>query len=226
MPVMDEFKKERESIKHAPFSEKLQYFADYYLLKLIVILFFGGVLISILVSALSQKAPALYVAMVNFNSLKESDSALWEPFAAEHINTRRETIVMDHSSFISSDENEINFLKYGYEDEQRLFSMVMTGEIDLFISGEDVIDRYVQQEWFDDLRHVLSTETLNRFEQQGRLVYRNEIPIAVTMDDSDLLKEYYFYNGRQGEAICAGIPAGSMHHELAEQFMIYLLSSR
>ena len=116
-----------------------------------------------------------------------------EPFAREHINTRKQEIVIDSSSYISSDKNEINFVKYGYEDEQRLFSMVMTGEIDLFITGEDVINRYAEQEWFDDLRTILNASDLSELE--NRILSHNGIPIAIRIDESSILNEYYFYNG-------------------------------
>ncbi len=39
MPLMDEFREEREQIKKAPFPQKVQYFKDYYLLPTIFIVF-------------------------------------------------------------------------------------------------------------------------------------------------------------------------------------------
>ncbi len=43
MPLMDEFREEREQIKKAPFPQKVQYFKDYYLLPTIFIVFrFSG----------------------------------------------------------------------------------------------------------------------------------------------------------------------------------------
>lgn len=226
MPVMDEFREEREAIRHAPFEKKLEYFKDYYLLPTILILVTAGIAGAFLYSYFSQKAPALYVTLVNFNTLEESSEGMTKPFAEEHINTRREEIFIDNSSFISADENEINFIKYGYEDEQRLFSMVMTGTIDLFITGEDVIDRYAEQEWFDDLRTVYDEAQLKELEAEGRIKYRNNVPVAVNIEDSEILKQYYYYNGSAGVEIYAGFPAGSEHRPMAVQFVNYLLSRR
>jgi len=223
MPVMDEFKEARESIRNAPFEKKVQYFRDYYLMPLIVTLFFVGLGGAFIYNYFSQKETALYIAMVNFNSIRDSVKEMTQPFAEEHINTRRQQIYLDYSSFISADENEVNFLKYGYEDEQRLFSMVMTGEMDLFISGEDVVDRYCQQEWFEPLDQVLSSEDFSRYSEEKRILYRNEKPVAVRVDDAALLKEYFFYNGRQGETVYAAFPTNSIRRPLAAEFLAYLL---
>ena len=222
MPVMDEFKKERETMKHASFSKKLEYFKDYYLVKTLLILFVAILGGSYLHSVLTAKKTALYVTLVNFTAMKESDDELLQPFAEQSINTRRERIVLDHSSYISSDKNEADFVKYGYEDEQRLFSMVMTGEIDLFITGEDVIDRYAQQEWFDDVRSILSETEYAALEQENRILFRNQVPIAIQMNTDSILTEYYYYNGKPGVTLYAGFPAGGAHQKLGAEFVRYL----
>lgn len=222
MPVMDEFKKERETIKHAPFSKKLEYFKDYYLVKTLLILFvviLGG---SYVISVVTAKKTALYVTLVNFTELQESSKPMIEPFAQEHINTRREEIIIENSSYISSDKNEVNFIKYGYEDEQRLFSMVMTGEIDLFITGEDVIERYAEQEWFDDLHTILGESQFEQWEKEDRILSYKGTPIAVKITDSKLLSEYYYYNGKQGVELYAAFPAGGINQQLGIEFVEYL----
>ncbi len=224
MPVMDEFKEEREAVKHASTSVKLQYFKDYYLLKTIIILFvliLGG---SYIYSVVTAKDTALYVVLVNFNALQESSETMTAPYAEQYINTKKEEIIVDNSSFISADENEINFVKYGYEDEQRLFSMIMTGNLDLFISGEDILNRYAEQDWFDDLNGVLDADQLAAWEAEDRILYWNGKPVAVKVTDSAALNENYFYNGVQGEELYAGFPANSPHREQAVQFLQWLIS--
>ena len=223
MPVMDEFKEEREAIRHAPLSKKLEYFKDYYLLKTLIILFVTILFGTYLFRVITAKETALYVTLVNFSELQESSDGLTAPFAKEHINAKKEEIFIDSSSYISADMNETDFIKYGYEDEQRLFAMVMTGDIDLFITGEDVIGRYTEQQWFEDLRTILPDEDYSRYEAEDRILYSDGVPVAVKLDSSSLLNEYYYYNGRQGVDICAGFPAGSLKRELAAAFLEYLL---
>lgn len=222
MPVMDEFKKEREALKDAPFSKKLEYFRDYYLMKTIVIVLVLAISGSFLYNFFFRKQIALYVTLVNFSLIQESAEGLTDPFAQENINTKKQEIFVDSSSYISSDQNEINFIKYGYEDEQRLFSMVMTGDMDLFISGKDVLERYSEQKWFDDLSTIEGGQELMKENEDGILV-QNGIPIAVKLGDSSLLMKYYYYNGKQGEEVYAAFPTGSSHRDLAVKFLRYLM---
>ena len=224
MPVMDEFKEERETIKNAPFSKKLEYFKDYYLLKTILVLAVLGLLGSLIMNWFSKKEIVLYVTLVNFNLIQESSDGLIAPFAEENINTKKEEIFLDSSSYISSDSNEINFIKYSYEDEQRLFSMVMTGDLDLFISGGDVIARYAEQQWFEDLDTVIRTEGMSAAEEDA-ILYWNGTPVAVKIPESSILMKYYAYNGNETEAVYAAFPTGSTHRRLAVLFLSYLLEN-
>lgn len=222
MPVMDEFKEERETIKNAPFSKKLEYFKDYYLMRTIIIVVVAAIVGGFLYSYFSRKETALYATLVNFSEVQDPEG-LTAPFAKEAINTRKEEIFIDSSSYISSDMNEVNFIKYGYEDEQRLFSMVMTGEMDLFISGGDVLERYAAQEWFEDLRTVIPETDLMKMDENSILSF-NGVPIGIRIKESSALFKYYYYNGKQGEAVYAGFPAGSRHKDLAVRFLQYLLN--
>jgi hypothetical protein len=221
MPVMDEFKESRESIKTASFSKKLAYFKDYYLLKTIAVLVALILAVSFLVNYFSAKETALYVTLVNFTELNETSDGLKTPFAEKYLNPKKQEVIVDHSSFISADENEINFVKYGYEDEQRLFTMVMEGDLDLFISGKDILERYGEATWFDDLSTVLSASELEKYKDS--ILYQNGIPIAVRIPESSVLNKYYFYSGRETDGIYAGFPAGSKHRETAVNFLLYLL---
>ena len=220
MPVMDEFKNERESIRNASLSKKLEYFKDYYLLKTIAVIavaLFSG---SFLFHVFSAKETALYAVLVNFTELQENTDGLTAPFAEKYLNPKKQSVIIDHSSFISSDENEVNFVKYGYEDEQRLFTMVMAGDMDLFISGEDIISHYAEQTWFDDLSTVLSESDLQKLNE--RILYHQGIPVAVRIPESSVLNQYYYYSGNSTEGIYAGFPAGSSRRTTAVNFLMYL----
>ena len=65
MPVMDEFKEEREALKHGTLKQKWQYFLDYYKWFVIVgvlILIFAG---SFLYQLITRKERAIFAALVN-----------------------------------------------------------------------------------------------------------------------------------------------------------------
>ncbi len=218
MPVMGEFREEREAIRNAPFAKKLEYFKDYYLLKTIIILAVIGLAGTLLYNYFSRKQTALYVVLVNFSAVQESTEEMVTPFAEETIDTRKEEIIIDSSSYISSDTNEVNFIKYGYEDEQRLYTMVMNGDIDLLVTGEDVLNRYAEQDWFDDLRIVMDTDDLTSV-GEDRILYWKNVPIGIRIDSTSVLFKYYAYNGKAGETIYAGFPAGGVHQKTAVEFL-------
>jgi hypothetical protein len=100
--------------------------------------------------------------------------------------------------------------------------MVMTGEMDLFISGGDVLERYAAQQWFEDLSTVIPEADLNRMGEDSILVF-NGVPVGIRIRESSALFKYYYYNGKQGEAVYAGFPAGSVHKDLAVKFVQYLM---
>ncbi len=192
-------------------------------MKTIIVLAVIGLAGMLLYNFFSRKQTALYVVLVNFNLIQESSEGLSTPFAEENIDTRKEEIIIDSSSYISSDANEADFIKYGYEDEQRLFAMIMAGDMDLFISGKDVLERYAEQSWFDDLRTVIDEKELNRLDEDS-ILYWQDTAIGIRINDSSILNEYYYYNGRKGEPVYAGFPAGSRHKVLAVKFLRYLLT--
>ncbi len=223
--MMDkEEEKRREWLKHASPKEKREYYRYYYTVPVLIVIAVAAVVISYARTALTQKDPALYVTLVNFAALKDDSGAMADSFAAEHINTKKEEIAIDNSSYISANETEENFIKYGYEDEQRLMTFVYTGLIDIMISGDDIIERYAQQQWFDDLRTILDADTYAELEEEGRILTYEGIPVAVNIDDSELLTENYYYSGEGASGIYAAFPANSEHRELGVSFLLYLIN--
>ena len=208
MAKMDEFREEREAIKHAPLSKRLGYFKDYYLIPVLIAAASIIFIIVLATSVLFKKEEVLYVALVNFADLGD---------------TKKEEITLDSSSLISTEDEEINFVKYNYESEQKLLTLVMAGEIDLFVSGLDVIEHYEEQAWFDDLRTILDEETFKRLENEDLILYDKSVPIAVSLEGADLFTENYYYIGEQEGDVYAAFPAGPENRDLAVLFFKYLL---
>lgn len=223
MAKMDEFREEREQIKHAPLPKRLEYFKDYYLLPVGIGVAAVIFIIVLAVSVLTKKEEALYVSLINFADLGAADENLVKPFEERYIDTKKQEVIVDISSFISTEDEEINFVKYNYESEQKLLTLVMAGEIDLIVSGGDVIEHYEEQEWFDDLRTILGEETLKELDDDGLILYDNDVPIAVSLEKSAIFRENYYYNGEQDGTIYAAFPAGPENRDLAVLFLNYLL---
>ncbi len=223
MAKMDEFREEREQIKHAPLSKRIEYFKDYYLVPVLIVIAAVVFAIFLVTSVLFKKQEVLYVSMVNFADLGEAEANLVAPFEQSHINTKKEEIIVDRSTSISTERGETNFVKYNYESEQKLLTLVLAGEIDLFVSGEDVVEHYAEQDWFDDLGTILDRTVLEGLDDDGNILYYNGVPIGVSLDDSELLAENYYYIGEQEGPVYAVFPAGSGRREMAVEFLRYLM---
>ena len=102
MPVMDEFKEEREALKHGTLKQKWQYFLDYYKWFVIVgvlILIFAG---SFLYQLITRKERAIFAALVNAYEL-EPAAAYPETFAEyAGIDLEEYDVFFDSSMYLDS----------------------------------------------------------------------------------------------------------------------------
>ena len=166
MPVMDEFKEEREAIKNASPEKKWKYFKDYYLKWVIGGAIGLGLLISFIVSVVTQKEGVLEVIFINFNAMPTAEAQVEEAFTQQYVeNPKKQRILLDT---------------------------------------------------------VLDAQTLAKYEEEGRVLYFNEMPAAVCVDSARLLNENYAYAGGEGQPLYAAFGGGSKHAEMAAQFLKFI----
>ena len=223
MAVMDEFREEREQIKTAPLSKKIQYFKDYYLIPTLFTVFVVTVAVLVLKSTIFRREESLYVCMVNFAAAEEAEENVTEAFEKKALSDKKDYIVVDSNTYIAVDEEESDLIKYSYVDEEKLLAMVMSGSLDFLASGQDVVERYMEQDWFDDLSGILDPDLLRKLEEEDRILYKGSVPVAVSLDGSALVTGNFEYRGKKGEALYGGFPAGSQRRELAARFLDFLL---
>ena len=223
MAVMDEFREEREQIKTAPLSKKIQYFKDYYLIPTLFTVFVVTVAVLVLKSTIFRREESLYVCMVNFAAAEEAEENVTEAFEKKALSDKKDYIVVDSNTYIAVDEEESDLIKYSYVDEEKLLAMVMSGSLDFLASGQDVVERYMEQDWFDDLSGILDPDLLKKLEEEDRILYKGSVPVAVSLDGSALVTGNFEYRGKKGEALYGGFPAGSQRRELAARFLDFLL---
>jgi len=160
---------------------------------------------------------------------------LTEAGAEEDETALKENETFSQTASVSDDAQEENggsadaenysmadAIKYRYEDEQKLAALVITGSVDLIITGEDVFHRFIKQEYFAPLDAVYSGEQLRAFEEEGRLLSEDGVPLGIYMDGAPLLEQNYYYNGEGKPRIVAGFLYGSKHPELAMDFLEFL----
>lgn len=226
MPLMDEFKEEREKIKNAPLKVKWKYFQEYYLKMTIGIIIVVAILISIVVTTLTHKEEMLYACLINYDvNLGEDEDAFLSAFEQEHLeNVKKQKIVVDSGENILGDGKEADpesLIRYPYEDEEKVTMVIAVGQMDLMISGEDIIDKYLSRDVLRPLDEVYSQAEIKRFEDAGLLKYYQGKPVAICMDNSEKLNRYYYYVGEKVEHCYVAFNYGK-HTDLAKEFLEYL----
>ena len=73
MPLMDEFKEEREEMKSRCFKDRWNYFWDYYKWHVVAGIIIVCVAITIIHGVLTRKETAFYVAMMNSGAYVNAD---------------------------------------------------------------------------------------------------------------------------------------------------------
>lgn len=160
MPVMDEFREERDAIKQRSFKERLQYFFDYYKWHVV-----GGVVliacaISLIHSLTSRKDWAFYGAFVNSYQTPQYD-AFREEFADRAgIDLEEYDILFDSNMYITDNA----FDQTNVDATERLTVYIAAGDVDVMASGPLVMNRYAYNGMFRDLRQVLPLELQEQLE--------------------------------------------------------------
>ena len=68
MAVMDEFREEREAVKHGPLKKRIAWFLDYNKWKILAMALAAVCVGTFIYQQVTKKETALYVAMVNFSA--------------------------------------------------------------------------------------------------------------------------------------------------------------
>lgn len=250
MPVMDEFKEEREALKHGTLKEKFSYFMDYY--KWHVVIAAAAILfaVSLITQIVMRKDTAFYAAMINGTEL-ESAQEYKESFAEyASIDLEKNEILFDTSVRINTDP-AASYNPESRASNEKLMVYIASGEVDVFVTEPEILEQYAHNEFFLDLRTVLTPEQIEKYgpwfyyvdqavidEQKAALdamdleyvpVYpdplkpdamEEPVPVGIYLENSFALREHYSYSG---EKLAVTIVANCKRPELAVKFIDFLL---
>lgn len=186
MPVMDEFREEREAMKQKSLKERLKYFVDYYKWHVI-----GGValiafVISLIYSVATRKEWAFYGAFINSYQTAGYD-AFRDDFAQRaDIDLDKYDVMFDSNMYITDNA----FDQGNVDASERLGVYIAAGDVDVMASGPLVINRYAYNGVFQDLRQVLPQELQERLEPY---YYYIDTAVVAEIDaarDNPTLEEY------------------------------------
>lgn len=170
MPVMDEFREEREALKHGTLKQKLTYFADYYKWHVIITVIALGIVISFIVQMLTRKETALYVCMVNTYAL-ESEDCITDFAEFADIDLNSYDLSFDTSISVQAE----SLSESSIASAQKLMVFIAAGELDIMITDAETIKTYTGNDYFYDLREFLTPEQIERCEPYFYYIDRKEV---------------------------------------------------
>lgn len=173
MPLMDEFREERESIKNQPFKKKLEYFWTYYKWWVIGGIFLIIVLVTVIIQIATNKKDALYIAMVDIINTPGASEELTitTPFLEEHgINPKKNTINFN-TDFLFTDPSggDKTGASPSYSDTQgftgreSLAIYIAAGDVDAICGSDEWFDTYAYNNFFLPLNEYLTDEEIDKY---------------------------------------------------------------
>lgn len=247
MAAMDEFRKEREAIKHAPFKEKVAYIWDYYKWFIIVGVLAVVMIVSYIYSIVTKKDVLLNGILLNVYHTEADSSDLISGFyELQDIDTKEEEINLNSSLFYNVESPQ------SMQTLQVLMTWNSAEQVD-FISCSDVetMTDLAYRGYFADLSETLNPADYEKY--SDRFYYMDEdvfirrreaankgedinvikipdptkpedmkkpVPIFMKVTDSELMRKAY---GIQDEELVFGISSTAAHPDMALRFLEYII---
>ncbi len=249
MPVMDEFREEREALKNGTLKQKWQYFWDYYKWHVVI----GGFVLIILIifvrDILNNKDFAFYGFFINSLEKEESGAVFLDDFVElAGLDTENYAVMIDSGESITKGSlDEISNAAH-----QKLTLAIMAEEVDFVAMDEETFSAYATTSTYFDLREVLTAEQIEKYEpffyyidmadvrkieesrkQASINVYQGReydhttpegqedpIPVAIYIQNSQKLIDSYDWGNLP---YVLGIPLNTQHLDITLQFIDYIM---
>lgn len=240
MPVMDEFKEERELIKERSFQERCSYFWDYYKWHVIGGIAIVALLGGLLHTFLTKKDTAFYAVMLNMSPSLTAESYK-EGFAEfAGIDLEKYKVYFDsdmHMDLEAMDSATVSAT-------QKMMVYVAAGDMDVMVADTAGMNQYAYTNVLMDLREFLSEEDYKKYEPyffyMDRSLLENAsdvmkpmnyprnpsdpdsmadpVPVGIRINDCAALNNTYFFSDRQYFSVIAN----SKRLELCHTFLDYI----
>lgn len=221
MAVMDEFQKEREALKSAPFSVRIKYFWDYnrgkVIIGIILILIAGG-----FISAQLFKKEQVVSGV--FLNCFEQEYILGE-FSDEFLVENEFNPKKQETYFVTDLPYQVDgqAADASLDVDQALYVYSSSGVMDFFVSDPATMDDLARKYFFADLRDVLSEEECKALEPYF-VTYENEegeeVPVLIDIGKNERMAKAY---GEDYESLQMGVMLDSAHPENMGMFIEYLM---
>lgn len=160
MPVMDEFKEEREALKKGTPKQKLMYFWDYYKWHVIIAVAAIAIIATFINQILTKKDIAFYACMMNSSRadyMKESPDSVDDFGRLIGINEKEEEVFYDTSIQIGMNNGE------DMNSSQKFMIYLAASEFDVMVTDAETNLKYAYMGYYHDLRSFLTEEQFLRY---------------------------------------------------------------
>lgn len=172
MAAMDEFREEREAMKHAGWKEKLSYFWDYYKIHTIVIvavLIFGVSYVHHLITATDPALEGIFLNTVGKDEGTTPKSLLYDFAEDAKIDTEKYHFSVRELRYIAAVDMDSNNIDTGVvttttETSQTIAAITAAQALDFITGPHSCMEELAYQQYFIDLREVLSKEQCAKYE--------------------------------------------------------------
>lgn len=250
MPVMDEFKEEREALKHGTPKEKFSYFMDYYKWHVVIAVAAIAFIVSLVTQILTRKDIVFYAAMINGAELETAEEFKHTFAEYASIDLEKNDILFDTSVRININDTS-SYNPDAMASNEKLMVYVASGEVDAFVTDPDTLVQYAYNEFFLNLRTLLTPEQIAAYEPYFYYVdqavideikaaqdamdldyvpvypdssdpdaMKNPVPIGICLTASSSLRENFYYTS---EDLIVSVVANSKRPETASKFIDFLL---
>ena len=216
---MDEFREEREAMKHGTPKEKLEYFWLYYKWHVIITVVAIVAITSFIYTTVTKKETSLYALFLNsFVTAEDSGNSYKQGFLdMAGIDCDKYKIIVDTNLYFqpgAMDEDSYNAL-------QKISIYVAAGEIDLFGADLTTFEYYAYTDYLTDLRDMLTPEQIEKYSPY--FYYIDGKFLADKLEASENFNDSIDYNFTypdpyKPEAMANPIPVGISLDNASEDF--------
>lgn len=244
MPLMDEFREEREEVKNRSFKERMKYFWDYYKWHVIGSVIAVFAVISLILTFVTRKDTAYYSAFINMAENWSCEDYKKEFAALAGINLKKHAMYFDsdlHMDLANMDQTTFTAV-------QKIMVYISAKELDSMLADGPAMNRYAYNDVFMDLRDFLTEEEMAKYEPYFYYMDRalvdqqseelntdvdypadptdpsamtDPVPVGIYLHDCKKLSEAYFYGNNQ----CFAVLINSSHTELNHVFLNFIMEN-
>lgn len=160
MAVMDEFKEEREALKHGTPKQKFTYFMDYYKWHVIIAVIVIIMGIYTIREIMNKRDTALYTCLLNTIELEGAQEYNAGFAEAIELDTNTYQLTFDANTWIDMNAMDESTMA----NSQKLMAHLAAGELDIMITDKDSIANYSYQDNFLTMEELLSPEQYEKYE--------------------------------------------------------------